>query len=243
MRIVKVRDYQDMSKKAADIISAQVVLNPSSVLGLATGSTPEGIYQHLAEKHRLGDLDFKDIKTVNLDEYKGISKSHPQSYTYYMKTKLFNFINIKPENTYLPDGDNEDGQLECKRYRDIIQRAGGIDLQLLGLGNNGHIGFNEPGEAFEKEVHCVDLSETTITANARFFYSMDEVPKQAYTMGIGNIMRARKIVVVVSGKEKAEITQKVLFGPVTPKVPGSILQLHSDVTVIADEDALSLTKI
>lgn len=239
MRIYKVKDYGEMSRKAANIISAQVILKPDCVLGLATGSTPVGTYRQLVEWYEKGDLDFSEVRTVNLDEYKGLPRENDQSYYYFMHENLFDKVNVKPENTNLPDGTKEDSEEECARYEALIRSMGGVDLQLLGLGHNGHIGFNEPAEDFAKETHCVDLTERTIEANKRFFASADDVPRQAYTMGIGTIMRAKKILLVVSGEDKAETVAKAFFGPVTPEVPASILQLHEDVTIVADEAALS----
>lgn len=229
-----------MSRKAANIISAQVIMKPNCTLGLATGSTPLGIYDQLTEWYKKGDLDFSAVHSVNLDEYRGLPKENDQSYYYFMHKNLFDRVNIRPENTNVPNGMEPDAEKECRRYEKLIADLGGIDLQLLGLGHNGHIGFNEPGEAFEKETHCVDLQERTIEANKRFFDSADEVPRQAYTMGIKTIMQAKKILVAVSGEDKAEIVKKAFFGPVTPAVPASILQMHNDVTVVADEAALSL---
>lgn len=229
-----------MSRKAANIISAQVIMKPNCTLGLATGSTPLGIYDQLTEWYKKGDLDFSAVHSVNLDEYRGLPKENDQSYDYFMHKNLFDRVNIRSENTNVPNGMEPDAEKECRRYEKLIADLGGIDLQLLGLGHNGHIGFNEPGEAFEKETHCVDLQERTIEANKRFFESADEVPRQAYTMGIKTIMQAKKILVAVSGEDKAEIVKKAFFGPVTPTVPASILQMHNDVTVVADEAALSL---
>lgn len=239
MRIYKTTDYNDMSRKAANIISAQIILKPSCVLGLATGSSPLGTYQQLIDWYRKGDLDFSEVRSVNLDEYKGLTKENEQSYYYFMYNNFFKFINIKPENTNIPDGAEPDSKKECSHYNQIIETLGGIDLQLLGLGHNGHIGFNEPADAFAKKTHLVDLQESTIEANKRFFNHIDEVPRQAYTMGIKNILQARKILLVVSGGDKADIMQKVLEGPITPQVPASVLQLHNDVTVVADKAALS----
>ena len=239
MRIIEAQDYKDMSRKAANVISAQMILKPESVIGLATGSTPIGVYDQLTEWYKKGDLDFSKIHTVNLDEYKGIDAENKQSYHYFMNQHLFSRVNIELQNTFVPDGMNENQDEECQRYEKLIAGLGGVDLQLLGLGHNGHIGFNEPAEVFVKQTHCVSLSEKTIQANQRFFESKKQVPKQAYTMGIGTIMRCRKILVVVSGKDKAEILKQVIQGPVTPEVPGSILQFHPDCTIIADEDALS----
>ena len=240
MIIYRAKDYKDMSRKAANIISAQVIMKPNCTLGLATGSTPLGIYDQLTEWYKKGDLDFSAVHSVTLDEYRGLQKENDQSYYYFMHKKLFDRVNIRPENTNVPNGMEPDAEKECRRYEKLIADLGGIDLQLLGLGHNGHIGFNEPGEAFEKETHCVDLQERTIEANKRFFESADEVPRQAYTMGIKTIMQAKKILVAVSGEDKAEIVKKAFFGPVTPAVPASILQMHNDVTVVADEAALSL---
>ena len=228
-----------MSRKAANILSAQVILKPDCVLGLATGSTPIGTYDKLVEWYEKGDLDFSEVKTVNLDEYRGLTRDNDQSYYYFMHEHLFDRVNIDPENTNVPNGTEPDADKECERYEKLIESMGGVDIQLLGLGHNGHIGFNEPGEAFETETHCVDLQERTIEANKRFFASIDEVPKQAYTMGIKTIMMAKKILVVVSGEDKAETVKNAFFGPVTPQVPASILQMHPDVTIVADEAALS----
>ena len=236
------KDYQDVSRKAANIMSAQIIMKPDAVLGLATGSTPVGMYAQLVEWYKKGDLDFSRVTSVNLDEYKGLTRDNDQSYYYFMHEHLFDRVNIDPENTNVPNGMEEDSDKACADYNEIIRSVGGIDIQLLGIGGNGHIGFNEPGEAFEKETHCVDLTESTIKANARFFESMDEVPKQAYTMGIKNIMAAKKILLVATGSAKADALYKSLYGPITPNVPASILQLHQDVTVVADEDALSLIK-
>lgn len=239
MKIIKATDYKDMSRKAANIISAQVIMKPACVLGLATGSTPIGTYEQLVEWYKKGDLDFSGVTTVNLDEYRGISRDNEQSYYYFMNEKLFSKVNIDKEKTFLPDGMEPDAEKACADYNAIIRSVGGIDLQLLGLGHNGHIGFNEPGMAFEAETHCVDLTESTMKANQRFFASMEDVPKQAYTMGIKTIMQAKKILVVVSGKDKAQILKDAFFGPITPHVQASVLQLHNDVTVVADAEALS----
>lgn len=240
MKIIRAKDYNDMSRKAANIISAQVIMKPNCVLGLATGSTPIGTYAQLVEWYKKGDLDFSEVTTVNLDEYKGLTKDNEQSYYYFMNDNLFSKVNIKLECTFLPDGMEPDSDKACADYNRIIASVGGVDLQLLGLGHNGHIGFNEPGMAFEAETHCVDLTESTMKANQRFFASMEEVPKQAYTMGIKTIMQAKKILVVISGEDKAAIVKEAFFGPITPKVQASVLQLHNDVTIVADEAALSL---
>lgn len=239
MKIICAKDYKDMSRKAANIISAQIIMKPNCVLGLATGSTPIGTYEQLVEWYNKGDLDFSGVTTVNLDEYRGLPRDNDQSYYYFMNEKLFSKVNIDKNRTFLPDGMEPDSQKACDDYNHIIRSVGGIDLQLLGLGHNGHIGFNEPGTAFEAETHCVDLTESTMKANQRFFASMDDVPKQAYTMGIKTIMQAKKILVVVSGEDKADIVKTAFFGPITPKVQASVLQLHNDVTIVADEAALS----
>ncbi len=239
MKIIKAKDYDEMSRKAANLIAAQIYVKPNCVLGLATGSTPIGTYKELVEKYELGDLDFSEVTTVNLDEYKGITKENDQSYYYFMNDNLFSHVNINKERTFLPDGTEPDSDKACNAYNEIIHSVGGQDLQLLGLGHNGHIGFNEPATDFPLETHCVDLTESTIKANQRFFASYDDVPKQAYTMGIKTIMQAKKVLVVVSGEDKADIVQKAFFGPVTPEVPASVLQLHPDCTVVADAAALS----
>lgn len=239
MRIIVAKDYKDMSRKAANIISAQIITKPNCVLGLATGSSPIGTYDQLIEWYEKGDLDFSQVSSVNLDEYRGLDHDHDQSYYYFMHEHLFDRVNINPANTNVPDGTEPDAEKECRRYEELIVSYGGVDLQLLGLGHNGHIGFNEPAPAFDKETHCVDLTESTIEANKRFFASADDVPRQAYTMGIGTIMKAKKILVVVSGEDKAEIVAKAFCGDVTPEVPASILQFHPDVTVVVDEAAAS----
>lgn len=240
MKIIKAKDYNDMSRKAANIISAQIIMKPSCVLGLATGSTPIGTYAQLVEWYKKGDLDFSEVTTVNLDEYKGLDRNNEQSYYYFMNDNLFSKVNIDLARTFLPDGTEPDSDKACADYNKIIADVGGVDLQLLGLGHNGHIGFNEPGMAFEAETHCVNLTESTMKANQRFFASMEDVPKQAYTMGIKTIMQAKKILVVISGEDKAAIVKEAFFGPITPAVQASVLQLHNDVTIVADEAALSL---
>lgn len=239
MRIYKAKDYDEMSRKAANIISAQVIMKPDCVLGLATGSSPIGTYKQLIEWYQKGDLDFSAVTSINLDEYKGLTKDNDQSYAYFMYENLFKHINIDMDHTNLPNGMAEDADAECARYNQVIENAGGIDLQLLGLGHNGHIGFNEPDSVFPKLTHLVTLTESTIQANSRLFDNIEDVPRYAFTMGIQTIMQAKKIVVVVSGEDKAEIVAKAFFGPVTPQVPASILQLHSDVSIVGDEAALS----
>jgi len=240
MIIYKVKDYEEMSRKAANIIAAQVITKPDCVLGLATGSSPVGTYKNLITAYQNGDLDFSNVKSINLDEYKGLSPENDQSYRYFMNTNLFDHINIDKANTNVPDGLEPDAEKACSQYNEIIANCGGIDLQLLGLGPNGHIGFNEPDSVFIAGTHCVDLTESTIEANKRFFASIDDVPRQAYTMGIQNIMSAKKILVVVSGANKAESLAKAVNGPIDPQVPASILQLHNDVIIVADEAAASM---
>ena len=240
MELVRAKDYNDMSRKAANVISAQVILKPNCVLGLATGSTPIGTYKQLAEWNAKGDCDFSQVSTYNLDEYRGLSHDDPQSYHYFMRKNLFDHVNINLDNTHVPDGSNPDAEAACAEYAAMVAAAGGIDLQLLGIGNNGHIGFNEPDDVFSKGTHCVDLTESTIRANSRLFDSPDDVPRQAYTMGVQNIMHARSILVIANGEAKAQAVYDMCYGPVTPRVPASILQLHTSCTVIADEAALSL---
>ena len=239
MKIIRTRDYQDMSRKSANIISAQVILKPDSVLGLATGSSPIGTYEKLVDWYNKGDIDFSRVKTVNLDEYVGLPKDSPCSYYYFMYENLFKHINIDLGNTHVPNGMESDDRIECKRYDSLIASLGQIDLQLLGLGNNGHIGFNEPCDIYRKSTFKVELAPSTIEANARFFNSADEIPHYAYTMGIGSIMSAKKILLVVHGEGKADILKEAIEGPITPQVPASVLQLHNDVTIVADEGALS----
>lgn len=240
MQIYKAKDYLDMSRKAANIISAQIIMKPDCTLGLATGISPIGTYDQLVEWFVKGDLDFFHVRTVNLDEYVGLHKDNRQSYHYFMNKHLFSRININHENINIPDGKAKDIKAECERYNQVLQAFGGIDLQLLGIGHNGHIGFNEPGEAFEKETHCVNLTQDTITANSRLFREHEEVPKQALTMGIKAIMQAKKILLIASGKGKAKIIERALMGPITPQIPASILQLHNNVIIVGDEDALAL---
>ena len=242
MRIIKTKSYEEMSKKAANIIASVVTLKPDCMLGLATGSTPVGTYAQLVEWYKKGDLDFSELKTVNLDEYKGLERSNEQSYFYFMCEHLFNKVNIDLSNVNIPDGTEPDAETECARYEAKIKELGGVDLQLLGIGHNGHIGFNEPNAQFDRRTHCVNLTQSTIDANKRFFASEDEVPRQAYTMGIKTIMQASKILMVVSGEDKAEIIEKAFVGPITPEVPASVLQLHNDVILVGDEAALSRIK-
>ena len=239
MRIYREADYDAMSRRTAAIIAAEVVRKPDCVLGLATGSTPVGAYRQLAAWSREGLLSFRSVSSVNLDEYKGLGPDHDQSYRYFMDRNLFDHVDICRDRTYVPDGLAADPEAECRRYDALVASLGGTDLQLLGLGHNGHIGFNEPGGVFVKETHVVDLTERTIEANARFFVNRDEVPRQALTMGIGTIMAARRVLVAVSGADKAEAVRLAFTGPITPAVPASILQLHPDVVLVGDTAALS----
>jgi glucosamine-6-phosphate deaminase len=238
LKIIRAKDYDDMSRKAANLIASQIILHPKSVLGFATGSTPLGIYRQLIEWYKKGDIDFHEVSSVNLDEYCRLSQENLQSYHYYMWNNFFSYINIRPENVHIPNGLAEDMQAECTQYDKLIMSLGRIDLQLLGLGKTGHIGFNEPDIIFEKMTHKVDLKQQTIQDNSRFFSSVDEVPKSAITVGIKAIMQARKIVLVANGENKSDILYESLFGPVTPQIPASILQLHPHLTVVADEEAM-----
>ena len=243
MRIVRTRDYDDMSRKAANVISAKIILEPECVLGLATGSTPIGTYRQLAEWNKKGDLDFSQVSTYNLDEYRGLSHDDPQSYHYFMRENLFDLVNIDIANTHVPDGSNPDVEAACREYDMMVAQAGYPDLQLLGIGHNGHIGFNEPADYFSKGTHCVDLTESTIKANSRLFEREEDVPRQAYTMGVQTIMFARAILILASGEDKAQAVYNMCYGHVTPQCPASILQLHQNCTVIADEAALSLCPV
>jgi len=240
MKLIIAEDYLDMSQKAANIFIERVRKQPSITLGLATGSTPKGVYEILIQDHKNNGTDYSKVKTVNLDEYVGISIDDPNSYHQFMMDQLFRHINIQKENTFIPNGEAEHLQEECERYERLIQSLGGIDLQLLGIGNNGHIGFNEPNTPFHSRTHIVTLAESTRIANSRFFHSLDEVPKQAITMGIATIMEAKEILLLASGKTKADAIYKLFNGPVDENFPASILQKHANVTVIADQEACSL---
>ena len=231
MRILETKNYEEMSALAADIIGAQVLLKPRCVLGLATGSSPIGTYQKLIEACRQGRLDFSQVRTVNLDEYCGLTGDNPQSYRYFMDHQLFSQVNIPRENTFLPDGMAQDMEEESRRYEALVASLGGVDLQLLGMGHNGHIGFNEPTDSFPPTVHQVELTESTIQANSRLFDRIEDVPTQAITMGVGTILKADKIL-LIAGADKKSIVEEALYGKVTPQVPASVLQLHRDVTVI-----------
>ena len=242
MRIYECADYRAMSRQAANIISAQVILKPDCVLGLATGSTPIGTYDQLVEWCEKKDLSFSKIHSVNLDEYRGLGGDHDQSYRWFMNHYLFSRVDIDVSKTNVPNGLAEDPDAECARYDALIDSLGGIDLQLLGLGRNGHIGFNEPDDVFSKGTHCVNLTESTIEANSRLFEREEDVPRRAYTMGVQTIMNGRSILVVANGEKKAQAVHDMCFGPVTPQCPASILQLHTNVTIVADDEALALCK-
>ncbi len=231
MKLIKLDTYEEMSELAAAIISSQLISKSNSILGLATGSSPIRIYEILVENYKRGILDFKKVKTVNLDEYFGIEATSQHSYRYFMNEHLFDKVNIYKDNTYVPNGMAQDMEKESQRYEELIDDLGGIDLQLLGIGHNGHIGFNEPSDMFHNKVHGVSLASSTIEANSRLFDRKEEVPVSAITMGIGTIMRAKKIVLIAQ-KSKEKILQEVIYGPVKPQVPASILQLHPDVTII-----------
>lgn len=239
MRIINCHTYEAMSRKAADILAAQIQLKPNCVLGLATGTTPIGAYQGLIKKYESGSLDFSEVRTYNLDEYRGLTHEDPQSYHYFMNDQLFNHVNIDPANVHVPDGANADADAACADYDRMVAEAGYCDLQLLGIGRNGHIGFNEPADEFSKGTHCVDLTESTIEANSRLFEKEEDVPRQAYTMGTQTIMNARCILIVANGENKAQAVYDMCFGPIVPTCPASILQLHPNVFVVADDAALS----
>jgi len=240
MRVIRAGNYEELSRVAAGIIAAHVIKKPDSVLGLATGDSPLGLYKYLANWFGTGFIDFSEASAINLDEYRGVAPDNTQSYRYFMETNLFSKINIKPENRHIPDGLAKDSNMECARYDSVIESTGGIDLQLLGIGHNGHIGFNEPGSEFVMATHVVDLSDDTINANSRFFENPGDVPVQAYTMGIRAIIQSRAILLIIAGKQKAGIVKRALYGSVSPDVPASILQLHNNLTVVGDNDALSM---
>lgn len=237
MNVIIAGNYNDMSRKAADVMAAQLQKQPACTLGLATGTTPIGLYECLVKDYQAGKLSFAQAQSFNLDEYRGLAPEHPQSYRYFMQQNLFDHVDIAAERTHVPNGANPNAQEACAAYEQAIQDAGGIDLQLLGLGHNGHIGFNEPCDNFPVATHVVDLTESTINANSRLFESAADVPRQAYTMGIGTIMKARSILVVASGAGKAQIVRDAFTGPVTPQVPASVLQLHPNVTLVVDSQA------
>ena len=235
MKFIKTDSYEKMSHIAANIIFAQLISKPDSVLGLATGSSPVGTYKELIALCNKGDIDFSTVTSINLDEYVGLDGESDQSYRYFMNKNLFEDVNIDINKTFVPNGKAADLEAECKAYDERIAEYG-IDLQLLGIGLDGHIGFNEPDSCFTKETHVVELDESTIKANARFFESENDVPRKAVTMGMGGIMSAKKVLLIANGANKKEILEKAFYGPITPGVPASILQLHPDVTVIYSEN-------
>lgn len=241
MRIHITRDGAEMARRAAGIIAAQILLRPRCVLGLATGETTVGIYDELVRRHEAGELSFAEVTTVNLDEYRGLGPEDERSFAHSMRTRLFDRVDMDPSRAHIPDGSVLDSAEACRAYEATLASVGRPDLQLLGLGRNGHIGFNEPGPCFEMGTHCVDLSPSTLEAARRSFGDGPK-PTQAYTMGIRSIFRARKILVAASGTEKADAVRRVFFGPVAPDVPGSILQLHEDVTLVVDEAAWSMCR-
>ncbi len=236
MKLIETASYEKLSRSAANLISAQVILKPDSVLGLATGSSPLGTYRQLITWYEKGDVDFDKVISVNLDEYVGLSPKDAQSYRRFMNENFFDHINIRPENTFVPDGCAKNLDAACKAYDAHIEAVGGIDLQLLGIGLDGHIGFNEPDDVFVKNTHVVTLDPSTIRANARFFEDEEQVPRRAITMGMVSIMQAKKIVLIANGAAKRDILEKAFFGPITPRIPASILQLHPDITVIYSEN-------
>ncbi len=232
MKIYEVSSYEELSEKAADIIAKVVKEKPDCVLGLATGSSPVGTYKELIKRYEAGELDFSNVRSVNLDEYVGLDGSNEQSYRYFMDKNLFDHINIQKFNTNVPSGISDNMHGECERYENMINGIGGVDIQLLGIGHDGHIGFNEPADNFPVKTHVVELEETTIRANSRFFDNIEDVPKRAITMGIGTIMKSKKILLIASGADKRQIVEKAFYGPVTPEVPASILQFHPDFTLV-----------
>ena len=236
MNFITVKSYEELSQKAANLIAAQIMVKPNCVLGLATGSSPIGTYKKLIEYYENGDIDFSAVTSVNLDEYVGLDGTNDQSYRYFMDHNLFDHVNIRKDRTFVPNGCATDIAAEGKAYDELIESLGGIDLQLLGIGLDGHIGFNEPDEVFTKGTHGVTLDESTIEANARFFASKDDVPTAAVTMGMGAIMNAKKVLLIANGANKKDILEKAFFGPITPAVPASVLQLHPNVTVIFSEN-------
>ena len=240
MKIIITKNYDELSKVAADEMAAVVKNNPKAILGLATGGSPIGMYKELIRMNKAGEIDFSNITTVNLDEYVGLSGDHPQSYRYFMNDNLFNHINIDKNNTYVPNGLAENIEEECNNYDNKISQLGGTDVQLLGIGNNGHIAFNEPDEHLVSGTHLTNLTQDTIEANARFFDSIDEVPKTALTMGLGGIMKSKKIIVIASGEGKAEAVKAMVSGKINTNMPASMLQMHRDVVVIIDEAAAKL---
>ncbi|UOE55054.1 glucosamine-6-phosphate deaminase [Bacillus sp. CMF12] len=240
MKIIRTADYNDMSQKAAQLMIEKIRQQPDMTLGLATGSTPKGVYAELIKDHQKNGTSYEKITTINLDEYIGLPPSDPNSYRHFMNSELFDHLDIRLVNTHLPNGAAEDMSKECERYEQLIKDLVDIDLQLLGIGRNGHIGFNEPCTSFHSRTHVVDLAESTRKANARFFSSIEDVPAQAITMGIASILDSREIILLASGSAKAEALRQLVYGEPDEQFPASALKLHANVTIIADEEALSL---
>lgn len=238
MEVIRVKDYDEMSEKACAFVTERLKQRNDLVMGFATGSTPEGLYQRLIEKYRKQEITFKDVVSFNLDEYIGLDKDHPNSYYYFMREKLFDHVDISFDNVNIPNGVASDLEAECQAFEAKIKQAGGIELQILGIGGNGHIGFNEPGTPFTSRTQVVDLASSTIKANSRFFDSIEEVPTQAVSMGIGTIMESKEILLLASGETKRDAITAVLRGDITEDVPATVLQKHPNVTIIADEAAL-----
>lgn len=238
MRLIRTENYAEMSLEAGKIIVEKIRTNPSLTLGLATGSTPKGLYDYLIQDHEKNGTTYKQIKSVNLDEYIGLPAQDPNSYHYFMRQNLFNHLDISEDHTHIPNGSARDLEQECLRYEQLIRELGGVDLQILGIGQNGHIGFNEPGTSFSSRTHIVTLAENTREANSRFFNSLEEVPTHAITMGIASILGSKEILLLVSGENKAEALLKFMNGEISDDFPASALKHHENVTVIADRDAL-----
>lgn len=237
MRLILCDDYEEMSRQCTKLIASQIFLKPNCVLGLATGSTPVGVYSMLSEMNQKGELDFSEVKTFNLDEYYPIAPENPQSYHTFMNENLFSKVNLKKENTHILDGLSKDPEKECENFEKMIEDAEGIDLQLLGVGRNGHIGFNEPDENLNTNTHLTDLTKSTIEANSRFFESEDEVPKQALTMGISTILKSRKIIIMANGTAKHNAVMSLLTNQINTETPATMLKVHPDVVLICDKTA------
>lgn len=242
LKIIVCENYEEMSQQAAKIVSSQLIVKPNSILGLATGSTPIGLYQNLIQMNQKGEIDFSEVKTFNLDEYYPIKKSNDQSYDYFMNEQLFSKVNIDKKNIDIPNGEADDPVAECQRYENELSKIGGVDLQVLGIGQNGHIAFNEPDENLVAVTHLTDLTQNTIEANARFFESADDVPKKALTMGMGSILKAKKIIILANGANKAKAVSELLNDNINTSNPATMLKVHKDVTLICDKEAYSLVK-
>lgn len=242
MKVIVCENYEELSNQAAKIVSSQLIVKPNSILGLATGSTPIGLYRNLIEMNKKGEIDFSKVKTFNLDEYYPIKKSNDQSYDYFMNEQLFSQVNIDKKNINIPNGEASDAKAECARYESLLDEIGGVDLQILGIGQNGHIAFNEPDEKLVAVTHLTDLTQNTIEANARFFASEDEVPKKALTMGMGSILKAKKIVIMANGANKAKAVAELMDDMISTSNPATMLKVHADVTLICDKEAFSQVK-